>query len=226
MEAVYGAPPDLSLFADLIISHELTHLTDLPTWLDDPGIGRRSWSADEPRLLWLSELFANLGMHGYIADREPESLPVMETVFEVVGGTDPARWPMRRLQDMYDAIAAPDMDGTNYLWFEFRLQIIAKRLWEAAGGAGFQRLRDVLHGPVLPDAEIFEVLAELDKGVAGSLRRWTIGALFAAVAVSRLSKRRSCPRRTVVTAVRRITNKLTGENNATRESSRNHRAEA
>jgi hypothetical protein len=134
MESVYGVPPDLAPFADLVICHELTHLADLPSWLDDPSVGRRGW-----------------------------------------GDIAPSRWAFQRLNEMYDSAAAPGMDGTNYVWFEFRLQIFAKRLWAAAGAAGFRRLNTMLRGPVLPDEEIFAVLGELDRAVADDLRRWQVG---------------------------------------------------
>jgi hypothetical protein len=172
MADVYGTPPDLGMFADLVIVHELTHLTDLPSWLDGADIGKRSWSARVPRLLWVTELFANIGMQGYIAEREPESLPRLETAFEVLGGTAPSRFPFRRLSEMHSSVATPGTDGTNYVWFQFRLLILATRLWRAAGAAGFQRLHGVLHGPVLSDQAVFGVLAELDPAVADDVRCW------------------------------------------------------
>lgn len=174
LQNVYGSPPDLGRFADLVISHELTHLADRPSWLDLDASGR-SWSADEPRLLWFTELFANLGLHGYVVEREPESLPVLEAVFEVIGGTAPARWPFHRLDEMHESVASPDMDGTNYLWYEFRLQILAKRLWESSGPAGFQQIHRMLHGPVLPDEDIFSALAAMDQAVADQISRWWLG---------------------------------------------------
>jgi hypothetical protein len=173
LTSAYGTPPDLSAFGDMIISHELTHLAHSPGRLDDTSHGRRNWSAESPRLLWVAELFANLGMQGYIAEREPESLAAMETVFEVIGQTSPARWTFHRLDEMYNSTSDPGMDGTNYVWFEFRLQMLAKRLWNSAGAAGFQRLSGILHGPALADEEIIGVLSELDPTVADDVRRWS-----------------------------------------------------
>jgi hypothetical protein len=175
LQDVYGIPPDFSRFADLVVSHELTHLADRPSWADPQGGGRRSWGAEEPRLLWFAELFANLGLHGYVVEREPESLPVLETIFEVIGGITSTRWSFRRLNEMYDSVATPGMDGTNYLWYEFRLQILAKRLWESSGTPGFQEMHRLLHGPVLQDEEIFDELAAMDQTVADQARRWWLG---------------------------------------------------
>ncbi len=172
MISVYGQPPDLGMFADMVISHELTHLTDLPSWLDDPVAGARSWSADRPKFLWLTELFANLGMQGYVAEREPESLPALETAYEVIGEMASSRFTFRRLREMHESVTTPGMDGVNYVWFEFRLLILAGRLWRTAGPVAFQRLHEILHGPVLSEDAVFEVLAKLDPAVADNARRW------------------------------------------------------
>src|SRR5262249_37631048 len=132
-----------------------------PDWLDEPG------------LLWFRELFANVGLHGYVAEREPECLPVLETLFEVVGGMPPGRGPLRRLGEVAQGLAGPGPDGTTYVWFEFRLQLSAKRLWEAAGAAGFRALHQAVQGPALGQDALLELLASMDPGVAADLRRWS-----------------------------------------------------
>ncbi|MCZ4602375.1 hypothetical protein O3S80_01005 [Streptomyces sp. Lzd4kr] len=174
LRSVYGKDLNLEPFTDLVISHELTHLADLPLWLDT-ATGDRGWGARSPRLLWVSELFANIGLHGYIVEREPESQRALEAVFQVVGGTTPTKWPYHRLHDMYESVAAPGADGINYVWFEFRTQILAKRLWEAKGATGFQQIHRILHGPVLSDEEIFNALSEIDHTVADDIRHWALG---------------------------------------------------
>jgi hypothetical protein len=66
MEAVYGIADgqiNIAPFADLIVVHELAHLFHEQVPFAFPR-------------LWLDELFANLCVHTYIAEREPEQLPV------------------------------------------------------------------------------------------------------------------------------------------------------
>ena len=60
MHQVYGNPPVLEEFADLILVHELLHLVPRGKAL--------------PRM-WHEELFANLGAVGYLASEEPGELP-------------------------------------------------------------------------------------------------------------------------------------------------------
>ncbi len=64
MHRVYGNPPVLEAFADLILVHELMHLVPRGQSL--------------PRM-WHEELFANLGAVGYLASEEPDELPVYMT---------------------------------------------------------------------------------------------------------------------------------------------------
>jgi hypothetical protein len=173
LRRVYGTPPELGAFADLIVAHELTHLTDGHN--TDGGATSERDLLDEARLLWFTELFANLGLHGYIVECEPEAQLILETLFEVIGSTAPAQWPLHQLDEMYESFTAPGQDGTNYMWFQFRLQMLAKRLWEAAGGAGFQRIHAILRGPVPDDAEIVALLATMDQTVADDVRRWARG---------------------------------------------------
>jgi hypothetical protein len=170
LSAIYDTPPDASRFADLVVSHELTHLADRPSHLDS-GVSELGWGA-EPRVLWFTELFANLGLHGYICEREPDQLHNLETLFTVIGGLPRQRWPVHRLGQMYDALKAPGGDGTNCCWYEFRLQILAKRLWETAGRDGFQKIHAALHGPVLTDGEIIELIAGIDSQAARDIGSW------------------------------------------------------
>jgi hypothetical protein len=166
---VYGDPPDLSAFADLLVSHELTHLADRPSHLD-PG-DHSGWGR-HPRVLWFTELFANLGLQGYVEENEPDQLPLLETLYQVTGTTDSPHWPVTGLSGMYEAVAAPDADGTNYCWLEFRLQIVAKQLWQQRGPGALKQLHAALQGPLLTEDEIISVIARVDGDAASRARRW------------------------------------------------------
>jgi hypothetical protein len=172
LRQVYGTPPDLGSFADLLVAHELTHLADNPAWLDEQRPGSEHAWGNNPRVLWFVELFANVGLHGYIAEREPDALPALETIFDVVWHTSPARWPITELSRMHEAATAENSDGTNYVWFEFGLQVLAKHLWESSGTTALTHLNATLHGPVLPDEQIIDVLGELSPAAADNVRAW------------------------------------------------------
>jgi len=168
LNAVYGDPIDLSGFADLLISHELTHVVHgEPSWLMLKSV--EPYLVGSAKTLWVMELFANLGLQGYVSDVEPDQQQSLETLFEVVW--DHAALP-HKLHGLHDMAAAMMSDALNYVWFEFGLQLLARRLWRTAGVTALRALRDTLAGPVLSDDEIHELLMGLDSVVAEAARSW------------------------------------------------------
>jgi len=154
---VYGDPPDLRPFVDLLVVHELGHVTHGESW------------AGEPAGLWLDELASNVILHGYVDQVEPWWMPSLETLFDVVRDTPRRLWPVRDLDRMADTL---DGDWTNYLWFEFGLQQLARRLWHSAGSKAVQGLVELLRGPVRCQEEVLDTIATYDADVAQALRRW------------------------------------------------------
>ncbi len=161
LRAVYGDPPDLGgRFADLVIAHELTHLFH--------EFDEATGDTDFPRL-WLAELFANIGLYGYVAEIEPDQLPVLETICELSAAAGSQLWPVRALNRMGDGLA----DGPlNYIWFEFLLILIAKRIWHAGGADAVTAFRDTLRDPAVSDDQILERLADIDPDIAVAAQQW------------------------------------------------------
>jgi hypothetical protein len=124
-DAVYGSPPSLGRFIDLLALHELAHLYHLQLPFDIP---RR----------WLKELFCNVALEGYLADEEPDELPVVETLARAALHIDPQRMPVRELERMDEA------DELNYSWFELRFHEAAIRIWQAGGRELLKRMYDTL----------------------------------------------------------------------------------
>jgi hypothetical protein len=62
--------------------------------------------------------------------------------------------------------------GSNYVWFEFGLHMLAKRLWSTAGAAGLQAVITALRGPALDFTKWWTLLAELDPSVAQAIQNW------------------------------------------------------
>jgi hypothetical protein len=63
--------------------------------------------------------------------------------------------------------------GSNYVWFEFGLHMLAKRLWSTAGAAGLQAVITALRG-IQPSIspKWWTLLAELDPSVAQAIQNW------------------------------------------------------
>jgi hypothetical protein len=121
---VYGDPPLLEAFADLILVHELLHLVP---------------RGESLSMMWHEELFANLGAVGYLASEEPDELPVYMTLCHAGCDVPPSRVACSALGDMADSFE--DGGFANYVWYQFRLVVAAERLWNTRGVAALQALQ-------------------------------------------------------------------------------------
>jgi hypothetical protein len=113
-EAVYGAPPELGPFADLLSVHELTHLYHAQQGFD---LGR----------FWLTELFCNLALEGYVLEAEPEARSVLETLPRASRHIPPSEMNLWQLDQMGDS------SGVNYGWYELQLHAAAIPIWGEGG---------------------------------------------------------------------------------------------
>ena len=155
LRRVYGDPVTLGSFADLLVSHEIGHYL-------------HPWEKSDPTTFWLGEMLANLALQGFVSEAQPELEETMLTVLRIVWGRS-RQWPLCDLTDMRRATEA---DGSNYVWYEFGLQNLTKRMWTNTGSAGLRRLIDVLNGPTLTHDKAIDVIGAIDPGVAADLRRW------------------------------------------------------
>jgi hypothetical protein len=130
---------DLQPFFDLITIHELGHAFEelgdlrLPTF-------------------WLSEIFVNLALHAFVAARLPQSLETLEVLPTVGAGSRRLAARMRaegystldELQAHYTGGDDP-MSALNYVWFQYRWQRLAAKMFDADGEAGLVRFWDCFH---------------------------------------------------------------------------------
>lgn len=124
---------DLQPFFDLVTVHELGHAFErlgdlrLPTF-------------------WLGEIFANLALHAFVATSRPASLATLQ-VLSGVGAQSrrlAARWraegysTLDQLEAHYTGGDQP-MSPLNYVWYQYRWQRIAAKMFDADGEAGLVR---------------------------------------------------------------------------------------
>ena len=124
MHRVYGDPPSLEAFSDLVLVHELTHLVPrghpLPT-------------------MWHEELFADLGTVGYLASEEPEELPVYMTFMRAGCDVPAVRFPYSAAMDIGSSFETGGF--ANYVWYHCHLSVAAEHLWNTRGVAALRALR-------------------------------------------------------------------------------------
>lgn len=151
-------------FFDLVAIHELGHAFHFHSGLN---MQRR----------WLSELFANLFLHNYIAEKEPSLLPEA-TIFPnmVLSTTNTNNLTFTSLDDFenrYDEIAKKHPG--NYGWYQCKLIDEAARLYNAGGTEEIEKLWYALENQKsnLSDDELAELLAEkVNQQLANVLLKW------------------------------------------------------
>jgi hypothetical protein len=135
---------DLQPFFDLVTIHELGHAFETLGNLKLPTF-------------WLSEIFANLTLHAFVATRRPESLETLE-VLSIVGsqstGLD-ARMHAEgytTLEDLEAHYTGGDnpMSPLNYVWYQYRWQRLAAAMFDADGENGLVRFWDFFRATDLP----------------------------------------------------------------------------
>jgi hypothetical protein len=158
LTGVYGSPPEIGLpISRLAVAHEVGHYFH---FFDDNGaVGFARH--------WIAELFANIVLYGYVAEREPRQLPVIETIVETNEAVNPVQWSASGI----DAMGGGSPSG--YIWAQFRLIHIAKQIWQNAGVAAFGYFHSELREPSLTDDAIVKALTGLDPRAATAVQRWS-----------------------------------------------------
>jgi hypothetical protein len=130
---------DLQPFFDLITIHELGHAFETLGDLRLPTF-------------WLSEIFVNLALHAFVATRRAASLATLETLATVGAASRTLAARMRadgystleELQAHYMGGDDP-MSPLNYVWFQYRWQRLAARVFEADGEDALVRFWECFH---------------------------------------------------------------------------------
>lgn len=158
--ATFGDPPDFTGIADLIITHEATHLFH--------EIHPVTWASEFPAE-WVMELFANLGMHGYLATHEPDQLRLLAALTEATIDAGNGIWDLQDLALMGESMQT---SVTNYVWYQFRLIRFAEQLWTAGQEDGLRDYQQLLGHPELTRDQVVDLLSRLEPAVADAVRRW------------------------------------------------------
>lgn len=151
-------------FFDLLAIHELGH-----AYHNQGGLVMQR--------KWMGELFPNILLHTYIAEKEPTLLNAL-TIFPkmVVATTNTSTLKYTTLQDLetnYNQIG-PNYPQ-NYGWYQCRWHIAAGEIYEASGIQGLKNLWTTLktQKEILNDPELAKLLNEkVHKSVADVQLKW------------------------------------------------------
>jgi len=164
---------DLQPFFDLVTIHELGHAFE---------------SLGDLRLptFWLSEIFVNLALHAFVASRRREELNTLEVLPTVGARSRRLAARMRaegystldELQAHYTGGDQP-MSPLNYVWYQYRWQRLAARMFEADGEDGLVRFWECFHGTdrfgtgEVTSASLAPFLrAEVSKTLGRAVQNW------------------------------------------------------
>ena len=166
IQSAYGGPDGRASarpFFDLLAIHELGHAFHFQAGL-------------QMQRNWMGELFCNMFLHTYIAEKESGQLSAL-TVFPamVVGGGTSAmtHTSLQDLQDHYMELA--EKMPRNYGWYQCRFHVAAVGIYDVDGPAACLNLWDALMDDAVLDTDsaLADYLEERGvPGVAMLIRNW------------------------------------------------------
>ena len=159
-----NAKGDLTMqpFFDLLALHELGHAFHVQAKLN---MQRK----------WLQELYVNILLHAYIAEREPSLLPAL-TLFPqmvVAGGTE--GFAYTRLKDSHEYYSELGREHPrNYGWYQCRWHMAAATIFDRSGAQAGRKLWDALkmQEASLSDEELLVFLRREAPGMAEMVENW------------------------------------------------------
>jgi hypothetical protein len=135
---------------------------------------------------WLGEIFADLALHAFVATRQPESLNTLKALSSVGARSRrlAARWraegysTLEELEAHYTGGDQP-MNPLNYVWYQYRWQRLAAKMFDADGEEGLVRLWDCFHAadPLRPCEVTTSSLArllrtEVSRTLGRAIQNW------------------------------------------------------
>ncbi len=149
-------------FFDLLALHEMGH-----SYIAQAGL--------KTHRHWMGELFVNIMLHTYIAEKQPELLPALETFPDMVVKAGSAEHKFTSLGDFEELYPTLGMGPKNYGWYQCNLHSAAKDIYNAGGKKVLKKLWKALkkHLEEMTDEEFISMLKkEVHPSVANVYLNW------------------------------------------------------
>lgn len=165
VKQAYGRPDgsfSMMPFFDLLALHEMGH-----SYTAQAGLKMHRY--------WMGELFVNIMLHTYVAEKQPELLPALETFPDMVIGAGTSEYSFTTLEDFERLYPTLGMGPKNYGWYQSRLHSAAKDIYNAGGKTVLKQLWAALkkHQETMTDQEFLEMLKkEVHPSVANVYLDW------------------------------------------------------
>jgi len=161
----YGKPDgaySMMPFFDLLALHEMGH-----SYTAQAGLKMQRH--------WMGELFVNIMLHTYVAEKQPGLLPALETFPNMVVGGGSAAYTFTSLADFERLYPTLGMGPKNYGWYQSKLHAAAKDVYNAGGKQVMINLWNALkkHQQPMTDEEFIGMLKkEVHESVANVYSKW------------------------------------------------------
>jgi hypothetical protein len=107
-------------FFDLLALHEMGH-----SYTAQAGVKMHRH--------WMGELFVNIMLHTYVAEKQPELLPALEVFPDMVVSGGSAEYKFTSLEDFERLYTTLGMGPKNYGWYQCKFHATAKEIYNAGG---------------------------------------------------------------------------------------------
>ena len=149
-------------FFDLLALHEMAH-----SYTAQAGLKMHRY--------WMEELYANIMLHTYVAEKQPELLPALETFPNMVVSAGTTEYKFTSLEDFERLYLTLGMGPKNYGWYQSRLHSAARDVYNAGGKEVMKKLWEALkkHQEKMTDNEFTDMLSkEVHPAVADVYLKW------------------------------------------------------
>lgn len=149
-------------FFDLLALHEMGH-----SYTAQAGL--------KMHRKWMGELFVNIMLHTFVAEKQPALLPALETFPNMVISGGSSKFQFTSLEDFERLYETLGMGPENYGWYQCKLHAAAKDIYNAGGKTVLKKLWDALkkHQEELTDEEFVKILKnEVHPAVADVFTNW------------------------------------------------------
>lgn len=126
---------------------------------------------------WMAELFVNIMLHTYVAEKQPHLLPALETFPNMVVGAGAAEYGFTSLEDFEKLYPTLGMGPKNYGWYQCKLHSAARNIYNAGGSEVMKKLWHALkkHQEEMTDIEFTDMLnKEVNPSVANVYLKWNV----------------------------------------------------
>lgn len=149
-------------FFDLLALHEMGH-----SYTDQAGLKMHRY--------WMGELFVNIMLHTYVAEKQPELLPALVTFPDMVISAGTSGYKYTTLADFEKLYTTMGMGPKNYGWYQSRFHSAAKDIYNAGGKDVMKKLWHALkvHQETMSDEAFVAMLrSEVHPAVADVFSNW------------------------------------------------------